>query len=509
MARFINPIPQYTLSNGDIAAGGTLTFYESGTDTLLIIYADINESIPIANPITLGSRGEVPNIFFSSSARCVFNDSNDNQIFDVDPVNSSIASGEFEIWNSNIVYTQSNIVFGSNGNIYISLIVENQGNNPILNAGNNQFWAQLILPEAWNSQVIYTPNEFAIENGIIFRSLISNNTGNQPSLDNGSQWKSIANGIYVDYNNTSSGLLAVTAQAAIDEIVALINNLPSSVVYRGQLDVSAGNSALPAAPQNGDLYVIAVGGTITVSTAGATPVLTAVNTGEQIIYNGDDSQWDLISSVQQAATVSYNNAASGLSATNVQNAIDEVEGRIDTAETNIVNNDNDIATNAGNITANANNIATNASNIINNASNIATNASNIATNTSGIATNTSGISTNASNIAANTASVVAIQKTYVNATTQTFGRLAVNTYIQHDNWSGASVFYLLETSQFLVGDKVYINRQYDASGTTTINAKGGNVIVLPEKSSNQIQTLEAAGTIRLIKIAATIWVASA
>ena len=97
----------------------------------------------------------------------------------------------------------------------------------------------------------------------------------------------------------------------------------------------------------------------------------------------------------------------------------------------------------------------------------------------------------------------------MNATTQTFGRLAVNTYIQHDNWSGASVFYELETSQFLVGDKVYINRQYDASGTTTINAKSGNVIVLPEKSSNQIQTLEAAGTIRLIKIAATIWVASA
>tara|TARA_R110001599_G_scaffold28968_6_gene99503 strand:+ start:4298 stop:5827 length:1530 start_codon:yes stop_codon:yes gene_type:complete len=509
MARFINPIPQYTLSNGDIAAGGTLTFYESGTDTLLIIYADINESIPIANPITLGSRGEVPNIFFSSSARCVFNDSNDNQIFDVDPVNSSIASGEFEIWNSNIVYTQSNIVFGSNGNIYISLIVENQGNNPILNAGNNQFWAQLILPEAWNSQVIYTPNEFAIENGIIFRSLISNNTGNQPSLDNGSQWKSIANGIYVDYNNTSSGLLAVTAQAAIDEIVALINNLPSSVVYRGQLDVSAGNSALPAAPQNGDLYVIAVGGTITVSTAGATPVLTAVNTGEQIIYNGDDSQWDLISSVQQAATVSYNNAASGLSATNVQNAIDEVEGRIDTAETNIVNNDNDIATNAGNITANANNIATNASNIINNASNIATNTSNIATNTSNISTNTSGISTNASNIAANTASVVAIQKTYLAATTQTFGRLAVNTYIQHSNWTGASVSYELETSQFLLGDKVYINREFTESGTTTINAKSGNLIYLPDKSSNQIQTLEATGTIRLIKITATVWVASA
>jgi hypothetical protein len=238
----------------------------------------------------------------------------------------------------------------------------------------------------------------------------------------------------------------------------------------------------------------------------------------------------LISSVQQAATVSYNNAASGLSATNVQNAIDEVEGRVDTAETNIANNDNDIATNAGNISANANNIVTNASNIINNASNIATNTSNIATNTSNIAantsniatntsgistnasniaTNTSGISTNASNIAANTASVVAIQKTYMNAGSQTFGRLAVNTYIQHSNWTGASVFYELETSQFLVGDKVYISREFTESGTTSINVKSGNLIYLPDKSSNQIQTLEAAGTIRLIKLNATAWGASA
>jgi hypothetical protein len=60
-----------------------------------------------------------------------------------------------------------------------------------------------------------------------------------------------------------------------------------------------------------------------------------------------------------------------------------------------------------------------------------------------------------------------------------------------------------------VGDKVYINRQYDGSGTTTINAKSGNIIILPDKTSNQIQTLEVAGTIRLIKISATNWVASA
>ncbi len=502
MSRFTNPIPQFILENGDLAAGGTLSLYESGTNVLLSIYADVNESTPIANPVTLGSRGEVPNIFYSLSARAVVDDAAGNQIFDVDPVGGTTASGAYQIWDSNVVYSVNDIVFGSNSEPYISLTNQNEGNDPTLDAGNNQFWTELLEIKYWNAQEIYAVNSLTFESGVIYRSTIASNAGNQPSTDGANNWVSIADAAVVVYDNTSSGLLAVTGQSAIDEIVALINNLPSSVVYRGQLDVSAGNSALPAAPQNGDLYVIAVGGTITVSTAGATPVLTAVNVGEQIIYNGDDSQWDLISSVQQAATVSYNNAASGLSATNVQNAIDEVEGRIDTTETNIVNNDNDIATNAGNISANANNIVTNASNIINNASNIAANTSNIATNTSGIATNTS-------NIAANTSSIVAIQKTYLSATTQTFGRLAVNTYIQHDNWSGSSASYNLITTDFEIGDRVYIHRQYTESGTTTINVQTPNVIILPDKTSNRVQTLEAAGIIRLIKISATSWSVSA
>ena len=110
---------------------------------------------------------------------------------------------------------------------------------------------------------------------------------------------------------------------------------------------------------------------------------------------------------------------------------------------------------------------------------------------------------------ANTASIEAIQKTYLAATTQTFGRLAVNTYIQHDNWSGSSASYNLITTDFEIGDRVYIHRQYTESGTTTINVQTPNVIILPDKTSNRVQTLEAAGIIRLIKISATSWSVSA
>jgi hypothetical protein len=351
MSRFINPQPQYLLANGDIAAGGTLTFYETGTNTLLDIFSDVGQTIPLANPITLGSRGEVPNIFYSSSARCVFVDADGNQVFDLDPVGGSASGGAYEVWDSNIVYDQNDIVTGADGNPYISLAPQNEGNQPTLDPENNTFWARLAQLGEWNSTVSYAGNSLVIQDGTIFRSLISNNVGNSPITDDGTQWKSVADAVYTTYNNTGSGLIAVTAQAALDEIVNLINNLPSSVTYRGQLDVSGGDASLPANPQNGDLYVIAVTGTITVSQAGAAPTPTAVNVGEQVIYNGETGNWDLIAQVTQASSINYNNTNSGLSATNVQTAIDEVEGRVDAAESDITQNVNDITALEGRATS--------------------------------------------------------------------------------------------------------------------------------------------------------------
>lgn len=66
----------------------------------------------------------------------------------------------------------------------------------------------------------------------------------------------------------------------------------------------------------------------------------------------------------EASEISYDNSTSGLTATNVQDAIDEVEGRVDTAESNIT-------TNAGNISTNTTNISTNAGNISANTADVA------------------------------------------------------------------------------------------------------------------------------------------
>ena len=80
----------------------------------------------------------------------------------------------------------------------------------------------------------------------------------------------------------------------------------------------------------------------------------------------------------------FDNSGTGMSATNGQLALVELDGRLDTAETDIVSNTGSISTNTSNISANAANISTNTGNISTNTSSISTNASNIAANTSSI-----------------------------------------------------------------------------------------------------------------------------
>ena len=325
MSRFTNPIPQYDNNTGDLLAGGKLYFYKSGTNTLISIYSNDDETTLIANPVILDAAGRVPNIFYTGTARCVLTDSNDVQIWDVDPVGGENQFGNFSGWNNDTTYNINEFVVGSDGKFYRSLQSGNQGNDPISSPQNNTFWEEVRFRNIWNSSITYQLNDFVQDGDRFYLSKISNNLGNDPSAGTGVNWVDFGDATRLPYDNTISGLTSVNVKSAIDEIKNLIDNLPSSVVYRGQLDVSAGDSALPASPTNGDLYFISVGGTITVSTAGGTPTPTAVNVGDQIIYNGTLSQWDLSEAVDQAISISYDNTTSGLSSTNVQTAIDELK----------------------------------------------------------------------------------------------------------------------------------------------------------------------------------------
>ena len=104
----------------------------------------------------------------------------------------------------------------------------------------------------------------------------------------------------IDYDNTTSGLAATNVQAAIDEVEGRVDGIEGAS-YVNSFNTRTG-AVVPAA-----------------------------------------SDYD-------ANQIDYDNATSGLAATDAQAAIDEVEGRLDTAETNISTNSSDITTNASNLT---------------------------------------------------------------------------------------------------------------------------------------------------------------
>ena len=64
--------------------------------------------------------------------------------------------------------------------------------------------------------------------------------------------------------------------------------------------------------------------------------------GQALIYDNGNSRWEAKDIATSATDISYDNSTSGLSATQAQAAIDEVEARVDTTETNITSNDGDI-----------------------------------------------------------------------------------------------------------------------------------------------------------------------
>ena len=114
---------------GEPVAGGSMFYYESGTTTLIQLYADANESIPITNPVTLDAAGIEPNVFFSGTAKKRLETSLGEQVFEVDPVGGQNVLGNFSDWNVEIIYDQSDIVRKGN-DFYISKTSNNQGNDP-------------------------------------------------------------------------------------------------------------------------------------------------------------------------------------------------------------------------------------------------------------------------------------------------------------------------------------------------------------------------------------------
>lgn len=87
MSRFLNPFPQFLkLQSGALQpnSDGTLTFYESGTDTLAGVFTNVALTTPADNPQNLDAQGRMEqNVFLTTGLyRVVLKDSNSATIWD-------------------------------------------------------------------------------------------------------------------------------------------------------------------------------------------------------------------------------------------------------------------------------------------------------------------------------------------------------------------------------------------------------------------------------------------
>ena len=143
--RLSNPAPRHFLNTvtPTVAAGAKMFFFVPGTLTAKDSYSDNGLSIPNTNPVILSATGLQPNVFLSGSYRVILAPSttensvitggtftSDDIIWDRDDVNS--VSVPFSNWSASITYGEGadNIVTGSDGNYYVSLVGSNLNNDP-------------------------------------------------------------------------------------------------------------------------------------------------------------------------------------------------------------------------------------------------------------------------------------------------------------------------------------------------------------------------------------------
>lgn len=235
MSRYINPVTFYDDVNGEPLANGLLYFYESGTNDTKITYADVNESIPNTQPLVLNGNGTVPNCFYTGSAKVVLASSEGVQIWERDPVMSIEVSSFGDQWDSVSIYGFNDVVTFNN-DLFISIIPDNQNNNP---ASDLSAWTQFRLLKLWNANETYSVRDAVIATDFtIYISTVAGNIGNDPT-GTGTDWAASGAGsgatfAFADWDSSTNYSVGsaniVTGSDGNYYISLLINNINNNPI---------------------------------------------------------------------------------------------------------------------------------------------------------------------------------------------------------------------------------------------------------------------------------------
>lgn len=311
MSRNVNPRPQFLDSAGDPLGLGKMYYFDSGTDTAKVTFADVNQTIANTHPVLLTADGRLPNVFFSGSARQKLTDSDDVQLWDIDPVGADDIGANFDDWNPLIIYDANDIVQGSNDRFYISINAGNQNNDPTTTPSE---WAEIEFINIWNVNVTYQiGNTVKGSDNLFYISLTANNLGNDPVGD-------VVNWgpPFVGVGSVVAGTgITVDASDPQNPIVAAINNGDvvgpvSSVDNEIALFSGATGKLLKAGPVTGT----ASGNVPLVGTKSSTETLAGLvekSTSAENIAATDDTVWPTVAGAKEILDTFALRQASNLS----------------------------------------------------------------------------------------------------------------------------------------------------------------------------------------------------
>jgi len=394
MARYGDLGTQYFDDAGDPLVNGKVFFYETGTTTLKTTYADVDFAIPNTNPVILTAAGRQPNIFFDGVAKAILATSAGTQILVRDPVGDT-AESFGNPWIASKRYSANDVVQGSDGQYYVSLINGNVNNNPVTTTGN---WTFLYSVE-WSAGTTYKEGSVITYQNLLYQSLQDSNINKNP-LTETTYWVLI-----------SLAYVSTTTYTAGQNVVG-----PDGVFYTA-LRTTIGDT--PASSPSDWV------GTSAAAAASATAAAASATAAAASASSASTSATNAATSASTASTQATNAAASAATATTQASNASTSASNAATSETNAAASASTASTQASNASTSATNAAASATSATASASTATTQASNASTSASNAATSASNAATSETNAAAS-ASTATTQATAASASASSASTSATN-----------------------------------------------------------------------------------
>ena len=398
MARYGDLDTQYFNDAGDPLVNGKVFFFETGTTTPKTTFADVNFTIPNPHPVILTAAGRQPNIFFQGVAKAILATSAGVQILVRDPVGETAATFGSP-WVASKDYNANDVVQGSNGEFYVSLINGNVNNNPVNTTGS---WTFLYSVE-WNQGTTYKEGSVVTYDSIVYQSLQNANINQNPQTQTAFwvaiQLSYISTQTYALHANVvgTDGVLYTSLQAAN------VGNTPaSSPTFWVGTSAAAAASATAALASQTAAATSATNAAASASTATtqATNASTSASNASTSATNAATSATNAAASASSATSSASSATSSASSATASASSATASASAASTSETNAAASASSASGSASTATTQASNALTSANNAATSETNAAASASNAATSAATATTQASNASTSATNAAA-------------------------------------------------------------------------------------------------------------